>query len=146
MVPFILWLILWLVFRSLGMLDISLFTTWQDSARYAFTGMFLFTGITHFTKMRKDYIQMVPEILPAAKQLVYITGFCQLLGAIAILLPGLKSPAGWGLILLLIAMTPANIYASQKQISFRGHTPTSLWLRIPIQLIWIGILVWSTQL
>lgn len=58
-----------------------------------------------------------------------------------LLLPATRSTAGLCLALLLIAMFPANINAARKHIQLRGKRPTPLWLRLPMQLVYIGLAV-----
>jgi uncharacterized membrane protein len=50
-----------------------------------------------------------------------------------------------GLILLLIAMFPANVNAARKRLTLGGRPATPLWLRLALQLLFIGLLWWSSQ-
>ena len=50
-----------------------------------------------------------------------------------------------GLILLLIAMFPANVAAARKGVPLRGRPPTPLPLRLSLQLVFIGMTWWATQ-
>ncbi len=145
MAPFILMLISLLVFRGFGALGLSLFASWQDSTRYALALMFLFTATTHFTGMKEDLVKMVPSIMPYPRQLVFFTGLCEILGAIGLVIAPVQRLAGIALILLLVALFPANINAARNAIPLRGKPPTPLWLRLPLQMVWIGLLCWSTQ-
>ena len=52
----------WLLFRGIGALGVSLFSTWHDTARYALAVMFTFTGISHLTKLKDDMVRMMPSI------------------------------------------------------------------------------------
>jgi len=45
---------------------------------------------------------------------------------------------------MLIALFPANVYAALNGVQFQGRPATALWLRTPLQLIWIAALWWST--
>jgi uncharacterized membrane protein len=139
MVPFILLLTSTVVFRVLGAFGLEVFGTWQDAARYAVALMFVFTGTLHFTKMREDFVSMVPRILPNRLGLVYFTGVCQIMGAAGLLVSSVASIAGFFLVLLLVAMLPANVYAAQNRILFRGKPPTPVWPRILIQVVFIGV-------
>jgi uncharacterized membrane protein len=135
----------WLVFRGLGTLGISALATWHGSACYAFAVMFVFTGIAHFNKMKHDLAQMVPAVLPRPLLLVYFTGVLEFMGAVGLLLPRFRSLAGICLIALLIAMFPANVNASLKGTMLAGKAATPLWLRAPMQLLFIVLLWWSTR-
>lgn len=107
--------------------------------------MFMFTASAHFNKMKEDLINMVPKGLPYPEQLVFVTGILEVLGAFGILIPALRSLAGLCLILLMIAVFPANVNAARNKIPLRGKSPTPLWLRLPIQMVFIGLTWWSTQ-
>ena len=66
MAPLIVLLVSVLVFRGLGALGVYVLSSWPAAARYGLTLMFLFTASAHFTKMKQELIQMVPEPLPTA--------------------------------------------------------------------------------
>ena len=134
------------LFRGLGVLGVDLFSTWQVSAAWALAVMFLFTASAHFTRTKEDLIAMVPKAFPNPRFLVYLTGVLEVLGALGLLVPATRSIAGLGLGLLLVAMFPANVNASRKGIALRGKLPTPLWLRGPMQLLFIGMALWVALL
>ncbi len=142
MVPFALLLVALLVFRGLGALGVPLFTTWQDCVPYALALFFLFTSSARLTPMKEDLIKMVPKIFPYPRLLVYVTGGLEALGAIGLLIPATRSVAGFCLAALLLAMFPANINAALKHVPLRGKLPTPLWLRLPMQAVYIGLSLW----
>ena len=131
-----------LLFRGLGELGVDLFATWQVSAAWALAVMFLFTASAHFTKTKVDLISMVPKAFPNPRFLVYLTGVLEVLGAVGLLVPATRSFAGFGLVLMLAAMFPANVNAARKGIALRGKLPTPLWIRGPMQLLFIGMTLW----
>jgi uncharacterized membrane protein len=135
----------WLVFRGMGALGIAALATWQDSARYALVVMFVVTGIAHFNKMKHDLARMVPAVFPRPLLLIYVTGVLEFLGALGLLLPRFRSLAGICLIVLLMAMFPANVRAALQGLTLRGKPATPLWIRIPMQVLFIGLLWWSTR-
>jgi len=135
----------WLLFRLVGVFGLTAFATWQDSARYALAVMFLFTSSAHFTRMKHDLANMIPSFFPRPLLIVYVTGVFELLGAVGLLLPRFKSLAALCLIALLIGMSVANVNAAQKGVTLRSQPATALWLRIPMQLFFIGLLWWSTH-
>jgi uncharacterized membrane protein len=144
MFPFVLLMTSVIVFRVLGFLGLQVFGTWQDAARYAVALMFVLTGTLHFTKMRRDFVRMVPGILPYRLGLVYFTGMCQILGAVGLLVSSVSRIAGFCLLLLLVAMLPANVNAAQNRIPFRGKPPTGLWARVLIQVVFIAVTWWAS--
>lgn len=134
-----------LVFRGLGALGISWFETWIAATRYALAVMFSFTATAHFTKMRHDFARMMPKALPNPMAMVYFTGVCEILGAIGILLPRTCSLAGLCLGVFLVCVLPANIKAAREGLTIGGRAATALWLRIPMQVLFIVLVFWSTQ-
>jgi uncharacterized membrane protein len=134
-----------LVFRGLGALGISIFASWMDSTRSALAVMFLFTSSAHFTKMRHDLARMMPAIFPNPIRLVYFTGICEILGAIGILVPRTRSLAGFCLFLFLLAILPANIKAARDGLTIGGRAATALWLRVPMQILFLVLTFWCTQ-
>lgn len=145
MVVLVLLLVSWLVFRAIGAAGVQALSSWQDSARYAFAVMFTFTATAHFNKMKHDLAQMIPPYFPQPLLLVYLTGFLELAGAAGLLLPQFRRLAGICLIALLVGMFVANINAAQKGVTLRGRPATPLWLRAPMQVLFIALLWWSTR-
>jgi len=76
---------------------------------------------------------------------VYITGVLELLGAAGLVLPQFRRLAGICLIALLVGMFIANVNAAQRGVTLRGKRPTPLWLRAPMQILFIALLWWSTR-
>jgi uncharacterized membrane protein len=135
----------WLVLRGVGVLGVTSLGTWHDSVRYALAVMFVLTGVTHFTPIRHDMARMIPSFFPQKMLIVYITGALEILGAAGLLLPRFRSLAGICLILLLVGMFTANVNAALKGVTLLGKPPMALWLRIPMQILFIGLLWWATK-
>jgi uncharacterized membrane protein len=133
----------WLILRGIGVLGATALATWHDSARYALAVMFVFTAVAHFNKMRHDLAQMIPSFIPQPMLIVYITGVGEFLGAAGLLIPKLRFLAGICLILLLIGMFTANLNAALKGLTLRGKPVTPLWLRTPMQILFIGLICWA---
>jgi len=132
-----------LFFRGLGALGVDVFSTWQVSVAWALAAMFGFTASAHFTKTKEDLIAMVPKAFPNPRFMVYLTGVLEVLGAIGLLVPATRTLAALGLVLLLVAMFPANVGAAMKGTKLRGKSPTPLWLRAPMQLLFVGMALWA---
>ncbi len=100
--------------------------------------LFLTTGTLHFLKSA-TFASIVPPWLPAPLLLVQISGLCELLGAIGLLIPRLRRGAGSGLIALLIAVFPANLYMALAPSHFANFaSPALLWWRLPLQAVLIA--------
>lgn len=114
------------------------------SGRIAISIMLLFTAIGHFA-FSKGMSMMIPNFIPYKKTFVHLTGIFEILLAIGLLIPRLKYISGWILIIFLLLMLPANIYASIHKINyqkgtFNGNGLAYLWFRIPLQFLFI---IWT---
>ena len=133
-----------LVLRVVGWLGVKQLSSWRNAGRLALVIMFLFTGTSHFTSMKYDFAAMIPAPLPNDLWVIYLTGVLEIVGALGLLIPRTRKLAGICLVLLLVALFPANVYAALNEIPLRGEAPTPLWLRGPIQLLFIGMVWWTS--
>ena len=111
------------------------------AARLAMSGMMLFSAIGHFI-FTKGMTLMIPEFIPFKKQIIYLTGILEILFAIGLLLAGFQVLIAWSMILFLILLLPANIYAAFRKVdlqkaNFHGNGLNYLWFRIPLQILFI---------
>ena len=93
------------------------------------------SGVLHLLKPGL-FMSIMPPWLPAHRELVLVSGVCELLGAIGVLVPATRVAAGWGLIVLLVAVFPANI---QMLLNARASHASALWMagliaRLPLQV------------
>ena len=117
---------------------------WRDAARWGIAIMLLFTAASHFSSMKHDLAAMIPPPLTGALWVIYVTGVLEAAGAIGLLVPATRRLSAICLVLLLLAMFPANVYAALTGGTLRGEAVTPLWLRTPLQLFWMATLWWST--
>jgi uncharacterized membrane protein len=115
-------------------------------ARVGLSLFFIFTSIGHFAKT-EEMSEMIPPSIPFRVELVYLTGVFELLGAIGVWIPGLVRLTGLLLILMLVGLLPANIYAAINRVDFGGHGtgPAYLLMRVPFQLFVIWWTYFSTE-
>ena len=101
-------------------------------SRYALALLFVGAGILHFVRP-ETYLRIMPPWLPAPLLLVYVSGAFEILGGLGLLWPRTRRLAGWGLLALLVAVFPANIYMAQihGQLGIPGWLA---WARLPLQL------------
>jgi uncharacterized membrane protein len=94
--------------------------------------------------MPEKYLEMMPPFLPAPEFLIYLSGFFEVLGGLGLLSVKTKRAAAIGLILLLLAVFPANIYVAVNHVQLGGVMNYAVyqWLRLPMQLILIGWVWW----
>lgn len=102
--------------------------------RFCLAALFIAAGTNHIVEPA-PYLAIMPPLLPAANALVLISGIAEIAGGIGLLLRTTRKVAALGLILLLIAVFPANIYAALHGMYIAGHqVPTwLLWARLPFQ-------------
>jgi uncharacterized membrane protein len=103
--------------------------------RIALAVLFILAGTLHFLAPQ-IYLKIVPPYLPSPRALVFISGAAEILGGLGLLLPATRRAAAWGLVALLIAVLPANIYMATAHLRFPGimGQTWAQWLRIPLQL------------
>ena len=105
------------------------------------SAMLAFSAIGHFV-FTKGMSLMIPEFIPFKTETVYLTGIVEIIFAIGLFFPNYRVLTAWLLIVFLIVVLPANIYASIKQLdyqksTFDGNGLTYLWFRIPLQILFI---------
>ncbi len=143
MIPLFVMLAAILVARGVGAIGWQPLDDWQVATRFGLAVMFALTVAAHFNSMRADLIRMVPPRLPYPAALVTLTGFAELAGAVGLLVQGAARSAAYGLIGLLVVLFPANIHAARDGLTIRGRPATPLVTRLPLQLLWIGLLWWA---
>ena len=108
-------------------------------ARALLGGFFLCAGLLHFVKPRA-YESIMPDELPAHRELVYASGVAEMLGGAAVLSKRTSRAAGWWLIATMLAVFPANVNMAARAERFRTIPEPMLWVRLPVQgaiLYWI---------
>jgi uncharacterized membrane protein len=103
--------------------------------------LYIASGAGHFIVTRA-YMRITPDYLPAHRELVLISGVAEMAGGIGLLLPATRRIAAWGIILLLIAVFPANLWMAQHPELFPNVPQWISWLRLPLQL---PLLSWAYQ-
>src|SRR4028118_125233 len=130
--------------RGLGTLGVQRLSSWREAGRGALVIMFLFTGFSHFSSLKYDFAAMVPGPLPNGLWIIYLSGAFEIAGAVGLLIPRTRRLAGVCLVLLMVAMFPANVNATINGIPLGGNAPTPLWVRAPMQLLYIGMVWWTS--
>jgi len=119
----------------------------KSIARWLLVVAMIGVGIAHFTDHAK-FVATMPAYLPMHGELVWISGFFEILGGIGLAIPRTRRWAGWGLIALYICVFPANVNMAINGIPMGDlDTPNwMLWARLPFQLMFIGWAYWVSQL
>ena len=101
--------------------------------------LFASSGILHFI-VTDLFASIIPPSLPLRREAVYISGACELAGALGLCLPRWRRLAGIGLFLLTIAVTPANVYMWHRADLFPRVAPSLLFVRLPLQVVLLSII------
>ncbi len=111
-------------------MDLFLFSLWTQALLY------IAAGINHFVNP-KFYLKIIPPLLPFPKMINWVSGLLEIILGVGLLLSDFRSQAAWGLIILLIAIFPANMYHFMKGWR-KKKMVLVLALRLPLQvlLIW----------
>jgi uncharacterized membrane protein len=111
-------------------------------SRLALALFFIVAGVSHFITPT-PYLAIMPPYIPWPAEMVALSGIAEILGGLCILFRSTRRPAGWWLIVLLIAIFPANVQAISTGMIIAGNAVPvwMLWGRLPFQLllmIWVG--------
>jgi uncharacterized membrane protein len=98
--------------------------------------LFMAAGANHFLSP-KPYLSMMPSYLPDHAELVQISGVAEILGGLGVLFARTRRLAAWGLILLLMAVFPANLNAALHGWPGVRVSGWVLWCRLPLQAVFI---------
>lgn len=141
MAPLITLLLSTIAARSIGWLGVAYVNNWTAALAVGLAAMFLLTGLAHFAPpLRRDLIAIVPPRLPTPGYLVTITGLLELAGAAGLLVPATRVAAAACLAVLMLAMFPANVYASRMPDPPKSMT-TRLPLRAAMQVVFLAAAV-----
>ena len=101
-------------------------------SRIVLGGFFLAAGALHFIKPR-PYESIMPEALPAHRELVYLSGVAEMAGGAGVLADSTRRLAGGWLIATMLAVFPANINMAVGAERFEDIPQPLLWARLPLQ-------------
>ena len=107
---------------------------------------YISSGVLHFTKT-EFYLKIMPPYIPWHLAMVQISGVCEIVGGIALLIPPLRRAAAWGIVALLIAVFPANVYMATDPVAAGAGSlsPIILWGRLPLQAVFIAWVLWAAK-
>ena len=103
---------------------------------YLMASLFILAGLNHF-RVPKIYLRMMPHYLPAHKSLNYISGAAEIILGVLLCLQETTVAAAWGIIVLLIAVFPANLYMYTNPKAALGLPKWLRLLRLQLQLLLI---------
>lgn len=111
-------------------------------ARWIAAIVFVLAGANHFVNPA-FYERIIPPAFPSPAMLVAVSGVAEIVGGVGLLITPVRRWAGWGLIALLVAVFPANIFMAMHADRFVDSDAgrVLLWLRLPLQIVlmaWVG--------
>jgi uncharacterized membrane protein len=118
--------------------------TYKKIALFVVFLWFAIGGVGHFVAPA-FFLKIVPPGLPWRVEAVYISGFFELTGALALLRIKYRRAAGIGLVCLTIAVTPANVYMWLNPQLFPTVPEILLSARLILQIFLVWLILWSTQ-
>ena len=105
---------------------------------------FIAAGLNHF-RVPKLYASIMPDYLPAHRELVYASGVAELAGGAGVLSARSARVAGWWLIATLVAVFPANVHMALNPERYEQIPEAALWGRLPLQAAFI-LWVWRAAI
>jgi len=101
---------------------------------------YIVAGTLHFLRPRM-YQRIMPDYLPAHRELVLASGAAEFIGGVGVLCRRTRPAARWWLIATLIAVFPANAHMALHPARYPSLSPALLWARLPLQ----AILIWRVH-
>ena len=129
-------------------MDSSTLELVQLVVRVLVAAVFVFMGVTHFLpKTQRVMSELIPPVMRTEglfkpRNLVLFTGACEIVGGIGLLVPPVQLAAGIALAFFLIAVFPANAYASQHPELF-GAIAIPFLPRLVAQVAFIGVVLFA---
>ena len=118
-------------------------TRTKTASQWLLAFLLIAAGTMHFIRSEM-FVQIVPPYLPLHRELVYLSGVCEIALGLLLLLPRFSRFAAWGIVALLIAVFPANIYLYQHQ-DLLPAPPLLHLLRLPLQGVLVIWAYWHTR-
>ena len=112
--------------------------------RVIFGVFFIAAGANHF-RSPQFYEAIMPPYLPWPYALVILSGIAETVLGIGLLIPKTSQYSAWGLILLLVAVFPANIHMATHPELYPTIPQIALWIRLPLQGLLILWAYWYTR-
>jgi uncharacterized membrane protein len=116
--------------------------------RFLLAAIFFAAGIFHL-RHPDLFLPLMPDWIPFHRHCILVSGICEILGGIGLLIPWrpIELTAGWGLTLLLVAVFPANVHMALAHVQIHGFPPEPwmAWARLPLQPVLIVAVLWVTR-
>lgn len=116
----------------------------RDLLKWLYGALFAFAGANHFLHTA-FYVSIMPAYLPWQTALVYVSGAFEIVLGLMLFFPRAERLAAWGMIALIIAVTPANVQMAIHSELYPDFSPFVLWARLPLQGVLIVWAYWFTR-
>jgi uncharacterized membrane protein len=117
--------------------------------RIFLAALFMFAAFWHLVDPQL-FMPIMPPWIPAPMAGIVISGVAELVGAVALLAPlrDIQRAAGVILLLLLVAVFPANVYMAVAHVQINGFPSKDWmsWARLPLQPILMLIVSWASTI
>jgi uncharacterized membrane protein len=104
-----------------------------SASQRALAALFISSGVNHFALPRPYRAIVPPRLARHAKAVVELSGAAEIAGGVAVLIAPTRRAAGVGLIALLLAVFPANVYMARTPERFPRIPCWALYARLPLQ-------------
>jgi len=121
--------------------------SWPQRVALVLASIFyIVAGTLHFIRP-EFYLKIMPPYILWHLAMVNLSGVCEMAGGIGLLIPPLRRFAAWGLVALLIAVFPANLYMATDPVATGTQSISTLiaWGRLPLQGVFIWWVLWATN-
>jgi uncharacterized membrane protein len=117
---------------------------WRGRLRIVLALFMVAIGVAHFA-VPGPFVSIVPAWLPAPTALVLVSGLFEVLGGLGLLVPRARRLAGVGLVVLYVAVFPANVNMAMHPELGQGIPGWALWGRLPMQLLFVSWALWAAE-
>lgn len=107
--------------------------------KFVYGLFFIVAGVAHFTNTA-FFLNIMPPYLPWHLALVYISGVVEIILGLLLITTRFQAIAAWGLVALLVAVSPANIHMAMNPQLFPQFSTTALYIRLIVQ---VGLIFWA---
>lgn len=117
-------------------------STAKQALLWVMAAFYVVAGVLHFVAT-DAYLPLMPPWLPAHRALILLSGVAEVALGVLVLVPATRRLAAWGLVLLLLAVLPANLHVAIHDVPLFGATDGLgiwNWVRLPFQAV---LMLWA---
>ena len=116
----------------------------REILKWLLGALFALAGANHFVHT-EFYVSIMPPYLPWHTALVYVSGAAEMILGLMLFFRRVERLAAWGMIALIVAVTPANVQMAIHPELYPDYSPSVLWARLPLQGVLIAWAFWFTR-